>query len=55
MIDNALGVGIRGDKVVIVWSKSVMSQAEAINMAAWIVALTDKEEFERVLEDVMRT
>ena len=41
-------------KIVIAKPKHVMTKQEALVHAAWIVALADdKDEFERILEDVM--
>jgi len=50
---NAAGVGRRGARVVILKWRAEMSTREAVNLAAWLVALGDADaddEFKRILE-----
>jgi hypothetical protein len=50
---NRFGVGIRGREpcVVVLRLRAEMSRREAVNLAAWLVALTDEDdEFKRILQ-----
>ena len=55
MVNNLLGVGMAGDDIVIINNRRRLTHIEAINLAAWIVAMTDKEEFDKVLKEVMES
>lgn len=50
-------VGVRGDRVVIGRFRAELSKAEALNLAAWLVALAEDEDhaFGPVLEAVRNT
>jgi hypothetical protein len=53
-VTNHQLVAANQGKIVIAKPKQVMTKQEALIHAAWIVALADdKDEFERILEDVM--
>lgn len=55
-MDNIFFVGVSGSDIVIL--KPVpgrMSKEDAMNLAAWIVALTDEDEFAKKLADVQGT
>lgn len=53
---NRCGVGMRGERVVILRFRAELSKREAVNLAAWIVALADEdEEFKRLLQAVRNT
>jgi hypothetical protein len=53
---NRYMVGSRGERVVIVRLRAEMSKAEALNLAASLVAIVgEAEEFKRVLQAVMNT
>lgn len=60
-ITNKFMVASRGDNVAILNMQSVMTPDEAINLAAWLVAVSDVkvigkcEEFEELLTEVMNT
>lgn len=56
-IANVWGVSVLGDEIVILFaprSTSVLSQEQALNLAAWLVALADPSgrEFPAMLEHV---
>jgi len=55
MSKNKSLVGIRGTDVIIGFQKRILSKEEAINLAAWIVALTDIDEFEKEYQDVVNS
>ena len=53
---NRCGVGRRGDRVVILRFRAEMSTREAVNLAAWLMALTgEDDEFTRVLQAARNT
>jgi hypothetical protein len=49
---NRFGVGMRDrDRIVVLRLRAEMSRSEAVNLAAWLVALTDEDdEFKRILQ-----
>ncbi len=53
---NRQGVGMRGERVVILSLRADFSKGEALNLAAWIVALADEDgAFARLLRAVRNT
>ncbi len=58
IILNVYGVGVKGDRIVILRPPQVLTRCEAVNLAAWLVAMatTDYEaEFIPLLKDVMNS
>ncbi|TXH09640.1 MAG: hypothetical protein E6R03_16480 [Hyphomicrobiaceae bacterium] len=53
---NHFAVGMKGPTVVIVRMGKQLTREEALNLAAWIVALTDPErtDFNRVLGEIVK-
>ena len=54
---NKFGVGVSGARIVILKPpRGTISNADALNLAAWLVALADPEgKFPSVLADVLST
>lgn len=54
---NRNGVAKQGDNIVILFAKSKYTDDEALNLAAWILALLydRKEEFDELLAEVLDT
>lgn len=53
---NRCAVGMRGERVVILRFRAELSKLEALNLAAWIVALADDDdEFKNLLQAVRNT
>lgn len=53
---NEFLVGMKGDKVVIIRPKMVLTRGEAVNLAVWLVALADpgRRQFDRVIREVCK-
>lgn len=54
-ISNKFFVGKMGENVTFPRLFKILSEDDAINLAAWIVALTDKEKFEKLYEEIIKT
>ena len=53
---NRCGVAMRGERVLILSLRAEMSKQEALNLAAWLVALADDDgEFKTLLQAVRNT
>ncbi len=55
---NIYGVGVIGDKIVILRPQKLLTKCEAVKLAAWLIAMatTDYEaEFIPLLKDVMNS
>lgn len=54
---NKFLVGINRDLIIVMMIRQTMSKDEALNLAAWLVALADPEgnKFKALLEAVMNT
>jgi hypothetical protein len=58
MPDNCYGVGARGDgSIVIIEPPTILSRTAALEFAAWIVSIAEREdgEFECILRQVQNT
>lgn len=56
-MENICLVGVQGETVVIMRPKQRLTKEEALNLAAWIVALSDPagEQWEKTLEAVLES
>lgn len=55
-MDNMFFVGARGHDILIMRQvPNKMTREEALNLAAWIVALSDEDEFAEALKKVQNT
>jgi len=55
-MDNIFFVGAQGNDVVVLRPiPNRMTREQALNLAAWIVAITDEDEFATVLKAVCNT
>lgn len=55
-MENKFFVGARADHIVIMRPPvGDLSKADALNLAAWIAALCDKDEFEKAYAEVINT
>lgn len=55
-MDNMFFVGAQGRDIVIMRQvPNKMTREQALNLAAWIVALTDEDEFAKTLKAVCNT
>ena len=55
-VRNDQFVSVRGDHIVVLRRKSMMSKREALVLAAWLVALADdNDQFPAILEAVKAT
>ena len=53
---NHFGVSVQGDSIVILMFQQRLSREQALNLAAWLVALADQEnQFPKLLEAVQNT
>ena len=49
---NKFGVGVQGEHIIISFPKAVLTKAEALNLAAYLVLLVDdNNEFEQLLKE----
>lgn len=54
--NNRFFVGKNGDRVIIMKAAvGALSRDDALNLAAWIVALTDEDEFRKHLKAIQNT
>ena len=55
-MENMFFVGAQGDAIVVMRPvPPKMTREQALNLAAWIVAITDEDEFAKVLKAVCNT
>jgi hypothetical protein len=52
---NRFGVGVNGALIVVIRGGLTLSRDDALNLAAWLVALADEGEFGPLLEAVRRS
>lgn len=56
IIANESIVALQGENVIIMNPRTVMTREQALNLAAWIVAIADREgEFNDTLRQVLNT